>query len=89
MANHAELLSVNWFSKNVGSSTHGYLFSHWDGEIRPKQKKHNETVIYAAPKYIQTLDENGDMKENVDGGSFVGFRYKSAMPENFSKVRIN
>lgn len=48
--------------------------------MRPKQKKHSETTMYENPSQTQTHDENGDMKENVDGGSFVGFRYKSAMP---------
>lgn len=29
---------------------------------------------------MRTDFENGDMNENVEGGSFVGFKYKSDIP---------
>lgn len=44
-------------------------------------------MTYATPSKTQTFFENGFMNENVDGGSFVGFRYSNAIP--FSKWKKN
>ena len=52
---------------------HGYGLSHSDGDRRPNRYKKQDTLTYAPPTYNQTSVENGDMNENVDGGSFVGF----------------
>lgn len=60
---------------------HGYGLSHSDGDIRPKMNRQTDTPKYAAPKYIHTSVENGDMNENVDGGSLVGFRNRIDIPE--------
>lgn len=61
---------------------HGYGLSHSDGDNRPRKNKQSDTVKYATPRDIHTDFENGDMNENVDGGSFVGFKYKSEIPES-------
>lgn len=45
-ANHIELCNVNWFSRKSGLSMHGYGFSHCDGDILPRKKKHNVTNTY-------------------------------------------
>lgn len=52
---------------------HGYGLSHSDGAKRPNTNKQHDTTKYATPRNSQTYDENGDMNENVDGGSFPGF----------------
>lgn len=59
---------------------HGYGLSHSDGDILPNMNKHSDTPRYAPPKYIHTSVENGDMNENVDGGSLVGFRNNIEIP---------
>lgn len=80
MQNHIAFAKLNWFSSCVGSSMQGYGLSHSAGEIRPRTKRHKETVKYAPPNEIHTSFENGDMNENVEGGCFDGFRYKIEMP---------
>lgn len=51
---------------------HGYGFSHCDGDIRPKQKKHSDTSRYVRPRIIHTSLANGAINENVDGAAFRG-----------------
>ena len=60
---------------------HGYGLSHSEGEILPKMNNKIDTPKYAAPKYIHTSVENGDIKENVDGGCLVGLRNKIEIPK--------
>lgn len=59
--------------------------SHSAGDRRPRMKKQSDTLRYAPPKYIQTSAENGDINENVDGGSFTGFLKRIDMPEGNAK----
>lgn len=66
---------------------HGYGLSHSVVEMRPRINSKTETPTYAPPKYIQTSIENGDMKENVEGGSFCGFRYRIEIPATLSLFR--
>lgn len=81
IANHIEFWKLNWFSNSVGSSMHGYGLSHSAGQIRPRKNRVHETAKHAPAKYIQTSTENGDINENVDGGFFVGLRYKIEIPK--------
>ena len=41
----------------------------------------SDTPMVAAAMYSQTRSESGDRKENSDGGSRVGLRYRMLMPE--------
>lgn len=60
---------------------HGYGLSHSAGEIRPRMNKQSDTPKYAAPRYIHNSGENGDMNENVEGGSFFAFLYRIDIPD--------
>lgn len=59
---------------------HGYGLSHSAGDKRPIINKESETKNKAVPRYIQTSLENGDMKENSCGGSFLGFSKRIEIP---------
>lgn len=54
--------------------------SHSAGQIRPKRNNVHDTAKHAPAKDIHTSTANGDMKENVDGASFLGFRYRIEIP---------